>query len=67
MANSATVNVLYIVLTPVERDDLLDHSRYKETTFEQLPPSAQKFHVYQAVTKDLAGQSVLSPVIIPSR
>ncbi len=52
--SSATVNVLYRVLTPTEKDNLLDHSRYKETTFEQLPQLAQKFHVYQAVTKDLA-------------
>jgi hypothetical protein len=35
--SSATVNVLYRVLNPLEKDDLLEHSRYKKTTFEQLP------------------------------
>jgi hypothetical protein len=52
--SSATVNVLFRVLDGPEKHGLLDHSKYKTTTLNHLPKLAQKFHVYQAVTKDLA-------------
>jgi c-di-GMP-binding flagellar brake protein YcgR len=51
---SATVSVTYRVLNAAEKEGALQQPRYSETTADQLPRLAKKFHVYHAVTRDIS-------------
>lgn len=51
---AATLKISYRVLDSQEKDGILQQPRYNQTTAEQLPQLAQKFHAYHAVTKDIS-------------
>jgi hypothetical protein len=58
---AATLKVSYRVLGDGEKKDVLQQPRYNQTTADQLPQLAQKFHAYHAVTRDISegGLSIL--------
>lgn len=51
---AATLKVSYRVLDEGEKNDILQHPRYNQTTAEHLPYLSKKFHAYQAVTRDIS-------------
>jgi hypothetical protein len=51
---SAALKMSYRVLTAGEKMEVLNDPRYSDTTAEQLPVLANKYHAYHVVTKDIA-------------
>ena len=51
---SASLKVSYRVLNAQEKEESLNQPQYNQTTAEQLPHLARKFHVYHAVTRDIS-------------
>ncbi len=51
---AATLKISYRILDAKEKDGILQQPRYNQTTADQLPHLAQKFHAYHAVTKDIS-------------